>query len=53
VDAPIDLGVWGEGQAADRLRRDGWKSLGRRERPNRRDEIESRAFRSSRQSWIL
>ena len=45
VDAPIDLGVWGEGQAADRLRRDGWKILGRRVRPNRRDELDIIAAR--------
>jgi len=43
--APIDLGVWGEGQAADRLRRDGWKILGRRVRPNRRDELDIIAAR--------
>ena len=45
ANAPIDLGVWGEGQAADRLRRDGWKILGRRVRPNRRDELDIIAAR--------
>jgi putative endonuclease len=45
ADAPIDLGEWGEGQASDRLRRDGWKILGRRVRPNRRDELDIIAAR--------
>jgi len=43
--APIDLGAWGEGKAAERLRRDGWKILGRRVRPNRRDELDIIAAR--------
>ena len=38
--APVDLGVWGEGCAADWLRGNGWKILGRRVRPNRRDELD-------------
>jgi putative endonuclease len=45
AEAPVDLGVWGEGQAADWLRRDGWKILGRRVRPNRRDELDIIAAR--------
>jgi len=45
ADAPLDLGVWGEDQAADRLRHNGWKILGRRVRPNRRDELDIIALR--------
>jgi len=43
--APVDLGVWGEGCAADWLRGNGWKILGRRVRPNRRDELDLVATR--------
>lgn len=42
---PLDLGLWGEDRAADHLRRDGWKILGRRVRPNRHDELDLVASR--------
>lgn len=43
--APVDLGAWGEGRAADWLRGNGWKILGRRVRPNRRGELDLVATR--------
>lgn len=43
---PLDLGLWGEDRAADHLRRSGWKILGRRVRPNRRDELDLVASRN-------
>jgi len=43
---PADLGAWGEACAAERLRRDGWTILGRRVRPNRRDELDLIAARA-------
>ena len=45
IPAPVDLGAWGEGCAADWLRGNGWKILGRRVRPNRRDELDLVATR--------
>jgi len=45
ADAPVDLGAWGEERAADWLRGNGWKILGRRVRPNRRDELDIVATR--------
>lgn len=45
--APVDLGLWGESRAADYLRGNGWKILGCRVRPNRRDELDIVATRRS------
>ena len=37
---PKELGIWGEEIAAVWLRRHGWRIIGRRVRPHRRDEID-------------
>ena len=45
--SPAELGIWGEKAAANWLKQQGWRIVGRQVRPNRHDEIDIIAMKGN------